>query len=120
MALAARTVQNIPERLRREPMTVLQLASLNRACQPRLWSVESRAKFVTFAAPTFSNGFPDPRGTGAVLEKLELTPPYSIVVNLLTVSLDGGRTHTKILAGFAYKDTEPKLITSRNDGCVPA
>ena len=96
------------------------VAKFNRHCQPRLWGAQFKAKFVTFAANEMEGGFPDITSVGSALESVGLTSPYSIVVNTMTISLDGGRTPTKILAGFAYRDRDPKIVLPRGDGCVPA
>lgn len=96
------------------------VAKFNRHCQPRLWEVQFKAKFVTFAVNAMEGGFPDVTSVGPALESVGLTSPYSIVINTMTISLDGGQTPTKILAGFAYRDREPKIVLPRGDGCVPA
>lgn len=76
-----------------------KIADLNRHCQPQLWNVQFRAKFVTFAVNAGPSGYPDATGVGSALESVGLKPPYSVVVNLMTISLDGGRTGTNILSG---------------------
>jgi len=97
-----------------------EVAKFNRHCQPRLWSVQFKAKFVTFAVNAMDSGLPDATSVGPALESVGLKPPYSIVINTMKMSLDGGRTYSKVLAGFAYRDNEPKIILPRDDGCVPA
>lgn len=100
--------------------SVEEIAELNRICQPRLWSAQFKAKFSIFCAPAADGGYPDVRGVQPAVEGSGLKPPYSVVINLMTVSLDGGQTHTKILAGFAYRDHEPKIVLPRTDGCIAA
>jgi hypothetical protein len=96
------------------------IIKFNRHCQPRLWSVDFKVKCVAFAVNAMENGFPDGTSVGPALESQGLKAPYSLVINTVTISLDGGRTPTKILAGFAYRDPEPKIVLPRSDGCVPA
>lgn len=95
------------------------IANFNRRCQPRLWNVQFKTKFVMFAAEALKNGFPDIASVEPTLEGVGLTPPYSIVVNTMTILVEG-RTPAKILVGFAYRDHEPKIILPRTDGCIPA
>lgn len=97
-----------------------QVAKLNRLCQPRLWSVEFKAKFGVFAAAAMDSGFPDITSVGPALESVGLSPPYSLVINTMTISCDGGQTQTKVLAGFAFRDRDPKIVLPRNNGCIPA
>ena len=97
-----------------------EVAKFNRQSQPRLWSIQFKARFVTFAVNAIDNGYPDPLAIGPVLESEGLKPPYSIVINLMEFSVDGGRTRSKVLVGFAFRDLEPKRILARVDGCVPA
>jgi len=95
------------------------IADLNRHCQPRLWSVPFTTKFGAFACSAAEGGLPDVRGVAPALEKQGLILPFSLVVNTMTVSLDGGRTKAKILVGFAFRDKTPRVLFPGNDGCVP-
>lgn len=95
------------------------IADLNRHCQPRLWSVPFTTKFGAFACSAADGGLPDVRGVAPALERQGLLPPFSLVVNTMTVSLDGGRTKSKILVGFAFRDGTPRVLLPGNDGCVP-
>lgn len=100
--------------------SIEQISELNSTCQPRLWKARFRAKFNVFCAPAMENGYPDAKAVRSAAEGSGLKPPYSVVINLMTVSLDGGRTHKKLLVGFAYRDSEQKIVLPRNDGCIPA
>ena len=96
-----------------------QISDLNRNCQPELWTKQFKAKYVTFACNPIDNGFPDPEAVRIALESVGISSYYSVVINLLTISFDAGKTPTKILAGFAYTDHQPKTILPRNNGCIP-
>jgi len=92
----------------------------NRFCQPRMWSVPIQAKYGAFACGADASGLPDVSAIIPALEKLGIQPPFSIVVNTLTISFTGGRTQSKILAGFAFREAQPRILLPGNDGCIPA
>lgn len=96
------------------------VADLNRACQPRLWGTEFKARFVSFAVNSGPDGFPDPTAVPVALEKVGLSPTSSIVVNTMTVSFDKGRTESKVLSGFGFRDQNPKIILPYGDACIPS
>ncbi len=92
----------------------------NRFCQPRMWSIPIHAKYGAFACSASPDGLPNVNGIIPALEKQGIQPPFSIVVNTLTISFDGGRTPSKVLAGFAFQEKEPRILLPGNDGCIPA
>ncbi len=97
-----------------------KIAELNKHSQPRIWQKAFKAKFAIFTAPEDPSGYPDISSIPQALKKLGAKPSSSIVINMLTIAVDQGKTRLQILAGFAYSDTEPKIILPRQDGCAPA
>ena len=65
---------------------------------------------ISFAVFALENGYPDLNGVAPALESVGLKAPYSIVINMLTITMDGGKTNSNILAGFAYPDKNQKVI----------
>lgn len=96
-----------------------QVQRLNRACQPDLWNVPFQVKCIIFTADKTDNGYPDVSSIPKALERIGLEISSSIVINNLTVSLDGKKSHSNIYCGFAYYDTDPKMIFPYNNGCLP-
>jgi hypothetical protein len=94
------------------------IAKMNRHCQPKLWNVKFHVKFVTFGASASYDGFPEPSSIGPALERVGLEFPSSIVANTLELSFDGGETATKLFAGFAFRDDNPRFILPYSGGCV--
>lgn len=95
------------------------VANTNKFCQPRLWSVRFTTKFSAFACSADESRLPDVRGIAPALVKLGITQPFSIVINTMEVSFDGGKTKTKILAGFAFREKAHRILLPGNDGCIP-
>ncbi len=95
------------------------VANMNKYCQPRLWSVRFTAKFGAFACSADERGLPDVRGIAPALVKLGITQPFSLVINTMEVSFDGGKTKSKILAGFAFREKSHRILFPGNDGCIP-
>ena len=90
---------------------------LNRQCHPDLWAKEIHAKCVTFSTDPVE-GYPDTHAIGPTLERQGLADPYSIAINTVVVTLDGGRTETRILVGFAWKDRAQRIVVAPNGGFV--
>lgn len=95
------------------------VANMNRYCQPRLWSVSFTTKFGAFACSPSTGGLPDVRGIAPALERQGITQPFSFVVNTMDVSFDGGKSKSKILAGFAFREKLHRILFPGNDGCIP-
>jgi hypothetical protein len=96
------------------------VAKLNRYCQPQVWRVSFKAKFGAFACSAAPGGFPDVRAVAPALERMGIQHPFSLVINTMTVSLDGGASQVKVLAGFAFREHKVRILFPGNDGCVPA
>lgn len=94
--------------------------NMNRHCQPRLFAVPFTTKIGAFAASADEGGLPDVRSVVPGLQKLGLKSPFSVVINTMVISFDGGVTKSKILAGFAFPDDPPRILFPGNDGCIPA
>jgi hypothetical protein len=94
-----------------------KIAAFNKSCQPLLWDKEVNAKFMVFTVNSV-NDFPDPDSIKPALESAGIESPYTVVINYMSVSFDGGRTPSNIFTGFAYSDKKPKFIMARNNGCV--
>lgn len=95
------------------------LNDFNRFCQPRLWSAPIQAKYGAFACSAAPDGQPNVNGIIPALEKMDILPPFSIVVNTLVVSFNNGQTKSKILAGFAFSEKQTRILFPGNDGCIP-
>ncbi len=96
------------------------IADLNRASQPSIWNTAFKAKFVSFTADPGMRGYPDVTAIPVALENAGLVQGSTIVINDFEVSFDGGRTRSRIYAGFAFPDQNPRIILPRAGGCVPA
>ena len=96
-----------------------EVANLNRACQPRLWSIPFKAKFITFAAYADDQGYPNPVSIPVVLKEYGLPPSSSIVINDAVVSFDNGSTQSRILVGFAFRDHKSRIYFPCHDACIP-
>lgn len=92
---------------------------LNKTCQPSIWSCSFRPIFVIFTASPSNNGYPDAAAIPPALTEAGLVQDSSIVVNDLSVSFDGGHTKSKVLAGFAYHDSNPRILIPISNGCLP-
>ena len=99
---------------------------MNRQLQPRFWKAIDESSVpitvkggVVICDAMTDTGFPDPRSLPSALEKLGLKQPFSIVVNMPTISFDAGKTAVKILAGFAFRDQIQRMVFLSDDGCVP-
>lgn len=98
---------------------------VNRQFQPRYWRamdespipIRVKAGVIICDAMT-DDGYPDPASVPSALERLGLKRPFSIVVNMPTISFDGGKTPMKILAGFAFLDQIQRMVLLGEDCCV--
>lgn len=95
------------------------IAHLNHLCQPRLWSAQFITQFVKFTANKSKGGYPDIGSIPVLLSKLGLSSQSSIVINISVISLDGGKSKSKVYVGFAYLDKTPRIILPYNDACIP-
>jgi len=93
------------------------IGSLNHHSQPRAWSESKRAELVTLSADVSANGFPGVELIGLGLENAGLKRPYSLIVNTMTVTFDGGVSQSKVLVGFSFRERQTRLILPRTDGC---
>ncbi len=95
------------------------VAQMNKFCQPRLWSVSFTTKFGAFACSASTDGLPDVKAIVPALERQGITQPFSLVVNTMDVSFDGGTTKSKVLAGFAFRESLHRFLFPGNDACIP-
>lgn len=99
------------------------VADFNRHCQPRVWNVPFKAKFVVFSVSEGNDGFPDGSSVPITLESMGMSPRASVVINMATVSFDRGHTQSNIVLGFCFTEAKPRIILPvdrREDGIVPA
>jgi len=91
----------------------------SRACQPRLWKVPIMTRdFVFSIEKEIDTGYPNPAGLPSIMEEVGLSPNTSIVSTFATLATDGGRTHFKALIGFAFSDSNPRLIYADANTCI--
>jgi hypothetical protein len=96
------------------------IAEFNRVNQPKLWKNKIDAKFFTFSADFDENGCPEFEIIILALEKVGLKSKSSIVIYGMDISLDGGKTVTKIVNGFAFYDENPRIIADpRKNFIIP-
>jgi hypothetical protein len=95
------------------------VVKLNRTCQPRLWAAPIRASTLLCAMNTPKNDYPDPRLLLFKLKEQGMAASSSIVLNTADVSLDGGKTTSKVIIGFAFNESKPRIIFPKTDRVIP-
>ncbi|MEI7676963.1 MAG: hypothetical protein WCJ03_09300 [Bacteroidales bacterium] len=96
------------------------IADFNRLNQPKLWNTHFNVKFISLLAEKGDSGYPSADSTIIALEHLGMEPHSSIVINIMLISLDGGKTETKIQNGFVFRDDNPRVfIVPRKDFIIP-
>jgi hypothetical protein len=99
------------------------VADFNKHCQPRIWRIPFKARFVVFTADEGADSYPNAQGVPIALETMGMAADASIVINMATVSFDRGRTQSNILLGFCFREATPRIVLPvdrREDGIVPA
>jgi hypothetical protein len=95
-------------------------ADLYRNYQPKVWnSPLFKAKFVAVTGSAQSNGYPGIDDILITLEATGLKYPYSLVINDMLITLDGGKTQSKVLFGVAFRDDPTRLIMPLSGGLMP-
>jgi len=107
------------------------ILELLKFCQPAVWQVISAAdvtidpvlktlKNCTLMSEANDAGFPHPNPDGfhKELQKLGLSSSDSLVINPAVNSYDGGKTKTKLLVGFAFRDKEQCCYYPLRNGCA--
>ena len=97
------------------------IAECNKQVQPEIWRLPIRAKFISFATSASVGGYPDSGFIPTALKNAGMSDLSSIVISDTMITLDGGRTFSKVFVGFAFRDNKPKIIIpAYTGGCIPA
>jgi ribosomal protein L40E len=93
---------------------------LQQQCQPRLWaSVKALQPDLPSSILAIMGNEIDPTATLDVLSTVIDLERHSVVLNVVVLSFDGGKTNTRIFVGFCYPDQQPQVILPRNDQMLP-
>ena len=93
---------------------------LQQQCQPRFWaSVKALQPNLPSSILAIMGNETEPNDTVEVLSRVIDLESHSVILNVVVLSFDGGKTNTRVFVGFCYPDQQPQVILPRNDRILP-